>query len=280
MSGSFGAFICPHVSASFPFVTNCIGRSAETCGDENGGYRRDMRGTTLLIVEDDHEICALLADFLGREGYVIETAKDGAGMERLLTRMTPDLVILDIMLPGEDGLSICRRLRARGSQLPILMLTAKDEDVDRIVGLEIGADDYLGKPFNPRELLARIRALLRRIRACEEAGGPLRRRKTFSGLTVDLDARRVEGEAGVRVPLTSAEFDLLACFVERPHRVLSREQLLDWTRGRSAEPFDRTIDVTVSRLRAKLNQAVAGADGLITTVRNVGYLFSAEIEDL
>ncbi|MFY9625674.1 MAG: response regulator [Rhodoplanes sp.] len=239
-----------------------------------------MRDATLLIVEDDQEIRGLVADFLRREGFVVETAETGAGMDRVLARVTPDLVVLDIMLPGEDGLSICRRLRARGSQLPILMLTAKDEDIDRIVGLEIGADDYLGKPFNPRELLARIRALLRRVRAYEAVGGALRRRKTFSGLTVDLDARRVESEHGARVPLTSAEFDLLACFIERPHRVLSRDQLLDWTRGRSAEPFDRTIDVTVSRLRAKLNQAAAGAEGLITTVRNAGYLFSAEIEDL
>jgi two-component system OmpR family response regulator len=240
---------------------------------------RSMRDATLLIVEDDHEIRGLVADFLRREGFAVETAETGAGMDRLLARITPDLVVLDIMLPGEDGLSICRRLRTRGSQIPILMLTAKDEDIDRIVGLEIGADDYLGKPFNPREFLARIRALLRRVRAYEAAGGPLRRRKTFGGLTVDLDARRVEGGDGARVPLTSAEFDLLACFIERPHRVLSRDQLLDLTRGRSAEPFDRTIDVTVSRLRAKLNQAVAGAEGLITTVRNAGYLFSAEIED-
>ncbi len=239
-----------------------------------------MADTTLLIVEDDREIRALLADFLGREGFAVETAGSGAAMDRLLARLTPDLVLLDLMLPGEDGLSICRRLRARDAALPILMLTAKDEDVDRIVGLELGADDYLGKPFNPRELLARIRALLRRSRASEAAARPLRRRKRFGGLIVDLDARRVEGEGGVRLPLTSAEFDLLACLIEHPHRVLSRDQLLDWTRGRAADPFDRTIDVTVSRLRAKLSQAAEHVDGLITTVRNAGYLFSGDVEDL
>src|SRR6201999_457854 len=196
---------------------------------------------TILIVEDDCEIRALLADFLTREGYATICVGDGAAMEQALDRRRPDLVVLDLMLPGEDGLSICRRMRAR-SRLPILMLTAKGDDVDRIVGLEMGADDYLVKPFNPRELLARIRAVLRRVDqpAVKEA----RRRLEFSLLVADLDARHVVSADGAEIDLTSAEFDLLACFLERPKRVLSRDQLLDWTRGRAADSFDRTIDVS------------------------------------
>jgi two-component system, OmpR family, response regulator len=237
-----------------------------------------MTGKSILFVEDDRDIRMLLADFLVREGFAVEVAEDGAAVDRVLARTRPDLVILDLMLPGEDGLSICRRLRARGA-VPIIMLTAKNDDVDRIVGLELGADDYLGKPFNPRELLARIRAILRRVERTAPAAAPQRRR-SFAGFVVDLDARSVDTKDGMRVPLTSAEFDLLACFVERPRRVLTRDQLLDWTRGRSADPFDRTIDVTVSRLRKKLEVADPAAGEVVTTVRNGGYLFSAEVSDL
>jgi two-component system, OmpR family, response regulator len=237
-----------------------------------------MTGKSILFVEDDRDIRMLLADFLAREGFAVEVAEDGAAVDRVLARTRPDLVILDLMLPGEDGLSICRRLRARGA-VPIIMLTAKNDDVDRIVGLELGADDYLGKPFNPRELLARIRAILRRVERTAPAATPQRRR-SFAGFVVDLDARSVDTKDGMRVPLTSAEFDLLACFVERPRRVLTRDQLLDWTRGRSADPFDRTIDVTVSRLRKKLEVADPAASEVVTTVRNGGYLFSAEVSDL
>ncbi|MGA7485902.1 MAG: response regulator [Xanthobacteraceae bacterium] len=237
-----------------------------------------MNGKSILFVEDDRDIRALLADFLVREGFIVEVAEDGAAVDRALARTKPDLVILDIMLPGEDGLSICRRLRAR-SAVPIIMLTARSDDVDRIVGLELGADDYVGKPFNPRELLARIRAVLRRIDRPASAA-PVHRRRSFAGFIIDLDARGVETRDGTRVPLTSAEFDLLACFIERPRRVLTRDQLLDWTRGRSADPFDRTIDVTVSRLRKKLEGADPAAAAVVTTVRNGGYLFSAEVVDL
>jgi two-component system, OmpR family, response regulator len=235
-----------------------------------------MSGKTILVVEDDRDIRILLADFLKREGFSVEVAEDSVAADRALGRMKPDLVILDLMLPGEDGLSICRRLRARAAT-PILMLTAKNDDVDRIVGLELGADDYLGKPFNPRELLARIRAVLRRVEA-SAAGSPTRRRR-FGSFVVDLDARSIETTYGTCISLTSSEFDLLACFVERPRRVLSRDQLLDWTRGRSAEPFDRTIDVTVSRLRKKLETADPTAPALVTTVRNGGYLFAGDVKD-
>ena len=237
-----------------------------------------MNGKVILIVEDDRDIRDLLADFLKREGFAVEVAEDGVGADRILARTVPDLIVLDLMLPGEDGLSICRRLRARGAT-PILMLTAKNDDIDRIVGLELGADDYLGKPFNPRELLARIRSILRRSEASAARAGD-RRRRSFAGFIVDLDARSVERADGTSVPLTSAEFDLLACFVERPRRVLTRDQLLDWTRGRSADPFDRTIDVTVSRLRRKLEMADPSAPALVTTVRNGGYLFAGDVKDV
>jgi two-component system OmpR family response regulator len=236
-----------------------------------------MSAKSILFVEDDRDIGALLADFLAREGYAVAVAEDGAAVDRALAHSRPDLVILDLMLPGEDGLSICRRLRAR-SAVPIIMLTARNDDVDRIVGLELGADDYLGKPFNPRELLARIRAILRRTE--RSASAPAARRRAFAGFVIDLDARSLDAGDGSRVPLTSAEFDLLACFVERPRRVLSRDQLLDWTRGRDADPFDRTIDVTMSRLRKKLEAADPAATTVVTTVRNGGYLLSAEVADL
>ncbi|MBS7552933.1 response regulator [Ancylobacter dichloromethanicus] len=238
-----------------------------------------MTAARVLLVEDDRDIRSLLVDFLGGEGYDVEAVGSGALMDRALVRGMPDLVILDLMLPGEDGLSICRRLRAK-SRVPILMLTAKQDDIDRIVGLEIGADDYLGKPFNPRELLARIRALLRRASGPLSSGAPERRRRRFAELVADLDARTVVDEAGHRVNLTTAEFDLLTCFLERPGRVLSRDQLLDWTRGRAGgDPFDRTIDVTVSRLRGKLSRCLGEAEQPITTVRNVGYLFSADVRE-
>ena len=236
-----------------------------------------MAERTIMIVEDDREIRSLLADLLAREGYATVCAEDGAAMDRALAHMRPDLIVLDIMLPGEDGLSICRRLRAR-SGLPVLMLTAKGEDVDRIVGLEIGADDYLPKPFNPRELLARIKAVLRR--ADGHAEMPPARRLGFGLLIADLDARSLIDANQAAVDLTSAEFELLGCFLERPKRVLSRDQLLDWTRGRSAEPYDRTIDVSVSRLRRKLAAADPQAAVSIKTVRNGGYLFAADVRAL
>jgi two-component system OmpR family response regulator len=235
-----------------------------------------MAQRTLLIVEDDREIRALLSDFLAREGFDVLAAADGPAMDRIIATARPDLVVLDLMLPGEDGLSICRRLRARGG-LPILMLTAKGEEIDRILGLEMGADDYLPKPFNPRELLARIRAVLRRAEAGLAAPA---RRLSFAAFVADLDARSLAAPGGAPLELTSAEFELLTCFVERPKRVLSRDQLLDWTRGRTADPFDRTIDVSVSRLRRKLASADPEAAQLIKTVRNGGYLFAADVRAL
>ena len=230
----------------------------------------------IVLVEDDEEIRRLVADMLVREGFGVETADSGAQLDQVLARQVPDLVILDLMLPGEDGLAICRRLRGGGG-VPILMLTAKADPIDRVVGLEMGADDYLAKPFNPRELLARVRALLRRSRGLLEVEP--NRRRSFAGLIIDLDARRLSTEAGEPIALTQAEFDLLVCFVQRPRRVLTRDQLLDWTRGRAADPFDRSIDMTISRLRKKFGAVVPGEE-VITTVRNNGYLFVPAVKQI
>jgi two-component system, OmpR family, response regulator len=226
----------------------------------------------IIVVEDDAEIRSLVADYLRRQGFRVEVADGGAALDRHLSVSgDPDLIVLDVMLPGEDGLSICRRLRA-ASRVPILMLTAKGDDIDRIVGLEMGADDYLPKPFNPRELVARIRAILRR-----NAPRPVEAKRVRVGmLIVDLDRRAVSGADGCELELTSAEFDLLECFVTRPGRVLSRDQLMDWTRGRRAEALDRTIDVQLSRLRRKIE---TGDTALIKTIRNAGYILAVDVEE-
>jgi two-component system, OmpR family, response regulator len=230
--------------------------------------------STILLVDDDPDIRELVAALLEREGFAVTPAESGATMDAALTRGLPDLIILDLMLPGEDGLSICRRLRA-ASAVPILMLTAKSDETDRVVGLELGADDYLSKPFGPRELLARVRALIRRAGLNTHMRQPKIRRFAFDRFILDLDARVVTFEdepAG----LTTAEFDLLACFVEHPRRVLSRDQILDYTHGRPSDPLDRTVDILVSRLRRKL-ETLDPASRLITTVRNGGYLMTATV---
>jgi two-component system OmpR family response regulator len=227
----------------------------------------------ILVIEDDPEIRHLVQSYLQRQGFRVDVGDGGAALDRFRTHYgDPDLVVLDLMMPGEDGLSICRRLRA-SSRVPVIILTAKGEDIDRIVGLEMGADDYLPKPFNPRELVARIRAILRRA----EPAPAEHRRFGLAGLVVDLDARSVTREGQGTVDLTSAEFDLFECFVTRPARVLSREQLMDWTRGRRAEALDRTIDVQVSRLRKKIE---ADGSALIKTVRNAGYSLVVPVKEL
>ncbi|MBV5263807.1 response regulator [Pinisolibacter aquiterrae] len=227
----------------------------------------------ILVVDDDPEIARLVGALLAREGWTVETVQDGRELDDALHRARPDLIVLDLMLPGEDGLSICRRLRAEAT-IPILMLTAKSDETDCVVGLEIGADDYLAKPFSPRVLVARIRALLRRAEV--RPSRPVSRRYAFDRFVVDLDARLVTDDTGEHVALTSAEFDLLACFVLHPRRVLSRDQILDWTHGRSADPFDRTVDITVSRLRKKF-ETLDPDNRLIGTIRNGGYLLTAPV---
>jgi two-component system OmpR family response regulator len=231
------------------------------------------RTPRILVVEDDPEIRSLLKDYLHRQGLRVDVAEGGGTFDRLMAQYgEPDLVVLDIMLPGEDGFSICRRLRAT-SRVPVIMLTARGDDIDRIVGLEMGADDYLPKPFNPRELLARIRAVLRRM---EQPLDQPRRRLSVGVLIVDLDARTVWDAAGAEIELTSAEFELLACFITRPGRVLSRDQLMDWTRGRRADALDRTIDVQLSRLRKKIE---GNGAPLIKTVRSAGYILAVPVEE-
>ncbi|MEM8792660.1 MAG: response regulator transcription factor [Pseudomonadota bacterium] len=231
---------------------------------------------TILIVDDDPDIRTLVAEFLGREGLDFEQAENAEAMDAVLGRVRPDLIVLDLMLPGEDGLSICRRLRAAAGP-PILMLTAKSDEIDRVVGLEMGADDYLVKPFGPRELLARIRAVLRRV--SEHPAEAPSYRYAFDAFIVDLDARQIVDVDGRSVTLTSGEFDLLSCFIQRPRRVLSRDQILAQLRGRGAEPFDRTVDMLISRLRRKL-AAVSPDTELISTVRNSGYLFTPMVKIL
>ncbi|MBM3565832.1 MAG: response regulator [Alphaproteobacteria bacterium] len=232
----------------------------------------------LLVVDDDKEIRELLSRFLAKNGFKVTTARDGVEMGRALAEWRIDLVILDLMLPGEDGLSLCRRLRA-SSAVPVIMLTAKGEDVDRIVGLEVGADDYLPKPFNPRELLARIRAILRRANetAAKPGPGPRGPAYRFAGMALDPAARRLVGTDGNEVPLTAGEYDLLLALVERAGRVLNRDQILDLTRGRAAGPFDRGVDIQISRLRHKI-EADPSVPVLIKTVRGGGYVLSVPVE--
>lgn len=224
----------------------------------------------VLLVEDDADIRRLVADLLRRENFTVEEADDGVAMDKVMMRVRPDIIVLDLMLPGEDGLAICRRLHGHG--IPIIMLTARSDEIDRVLGLEMGADDYVVKPFGPRELVARVRAVLRRGAAPATLAPPARR-FAFAGFLIDIDARQLTTEGGEPVALTTAEFDLLATLVQNPRRVLSRDQILERIFGRTAEPYDRTVDVLVSRLRKKLT-AVAPGESLVTTVRNGGYLLT------
>ncbi|PTS90303.1 DNA-binding response regulator [Sphingomonas sp. HMWF008] len=223
--------------------------------------------STVLIVDDDASIRDAIAEFLGSYGYVVRTAPNAASCERALQAAPADLIVLDVMMPGEDGLSLCRRLAPAGT--PILMLSALDDVTDRIVGLEVGAWDYLTKPFEPRELLARVRALLRRPvadRAEHVRGGV-----TFGGWWLDVEQRRLRDPAGRVMLLSEGEHALLAAFVARPGRVLTRDVLLDLARGIDAASYDRAIDIAISRLRRKL--AEADPTPLIETVRGAGYRF-------
>jgi len=230
----------------------------------------------ILIVDDHREIRDLVSRILTREGFRVSTAQDGRTMRKVLADARIDLVLLDIMLPGEDGLTLCRSLRA-ASQIPIIMLTAKGEEVDRIVGLEMGADDYLPKPFGGRELVARIKAVLRRSRIAPEVETKVKPKVyRFDRWALNSQARELAREDGVTVPLSSAEFELLLALVQRPQRVLSRDQLLDLTRGRAASAFDRSIDTQVSRLRKKIERDPSDPK-IVQTVWGGGYIFTASV---
>ncbi len=231
----------------------------------------------ILVVDDHRDIRDLLARYLTKHGLRVTTAADGAALRRLLKSSAADLVVLDVMMPGEDGLSLCRHLRET-SGLPVILLTAMAEDTDRVVGLEIGADDYVTKPFNPRELLARIKAVLRRTNSLppdSEAGRAGRLR--FGRWTLDRAQRALLDEAGVVTPLSSGEFKLLDALIARPGMVLSRDQLLDLTQGRAAKAFDRSIDNQVSRLRRKIEADPKNPE-LIKTVWGGGYSFAGKVE--
>jgi two-component system OmpR family response regulator len=242
---------------------------------EHSGKALDSQSTEseVLVVDDDGEILTLVARFLRLNGFKVHTARNSLEMEEALSRVAIDLVVLDLMLPGRSGLDICRDLR-RSSSLPVIMLTAKGDETDRIVGLEVGADDYLPKPFNPRELLARINAILRRVRT----QGPsalvsISRFFVFSNWRLDTMKRELTNPNGIVVDLSTSEYDCLIAFLDAPQRVLSREFLLDVTRNRTSDAFDRAIDVQISRLRRKLNDS----GDLIKTIRGAGYLFSADV---
>jgi two-component system OmpR family response regulator len=230
----------------------------------------------LLIVDDDKEICALLSRFLTEHGFRVSAARDGESATRILEAARIDLVILDIMLPGEDGLSICRRLRVN-TMMPIIMLTAMGDEIDRIIGMEMGADDYLPKNTSPRELLVRVRAVLRRSGIAPVATLANRLRVLeFAGWRLVIPRRQLLSPTKALTPLRAGEFDLLLALAERPQRVLTRDQLLDIVFGRAAGPLDRSIDVQISRLRRKI-EADPKEPGLIKTVRNGGYVFAAEV---
>lgn len=233
-----------------------------------------MTRALIHLVEDDPEIRDLVCALLSREGLDCQAFAGAEVFWRAWRRRRPDLVILDVMLPGEDGLSICRRIQG---ERPVLIASARGEPMDRVIGLEIGADDYIGKPFEPRELVARIRALLRRNGRAEAAPAP--RKVMFEGWTLDLGSRALTRSDAMAVELTAGEFDLLAAFINRPKSVLSRDEIMDVLKGRQADVFDRSIDIQVSRLRRKLGDRPE-TPRLIRTVRNAGYLFAADVEPL
>lgn len=229
----------------------------------------------IAILDDDPEIRSLLEQNLRGAGFEVSTASNGRDLKTILEHQTIDLIVLDLMLPGEDGLTICRELRAE-SNIPIIMLTAMTHEADRIIGLEMGADDYLTKPFSPRELVARIKATLRRQGMVTTQSEDRRRSAVFEGWKLDVVRRELRDPDDVLVDLTSGEFDLLAALIERPNRLMTRDLLLDITKGRQADVFDRSIDITISRLRQKIEEDPKNPQ-FIKTVRGKGYIFSAEI---
>lgn len=230
----------------------------------------------ILIVDDDADIRNLLADYLGEQGWSISTAEDGNAMQQVLDTTPIDLIVLDLTLPGSDGLTLCRDLRAH-SAVPVIMLTARSAPLDRILGLEMGADDYLCKPFEPRELLVRIRNILRRSSSATSDAGSTSSQWHFADWTLDESTRQLQNCAGLVVMLSGGEYRLLKVLLERPNRALNRDQLLTLTQGRETDPLDRSIDLHISRLRQKLGDD-ARAPKLIKTLRNEGYLLAATVK--
>lgn len=235
----------------------------------------------ILVVDDDPDIRGLVSDFFKKNGFRVSLAADGQGLRTILDGGNRvDLIVLDLMLPDEDGLVLCRNLRAR-SDIPVVILSARGEDVDRIVGLEMGADDYVTKPFHPRELLARVRSVLRRFRSSPSSDKTTQGEEDvsyrFAGWTLDVPTRQLYAPSGEKVSLSGGEFALLRVFLSFPNSILSRDQLLDYSYGREIEPYDRTIDMQVSRLRRRLGEDPKTPE-LIKTVRGVGYVLAARVE--
>jgi len=231
----------------------------------------------ILVVDDDPEIRDLLQEYLTRNGYRTSAVGEGKGMWQAMENSQVDLIVLDLMLPGDDGLELCRNLRVN-SKIPVIMLTAKGDDMDRILGLEMGADDYLPKPFNPRELLARIKTVLRRSSSIpwDDEEEAQQQPISFSGWKLDPITRHLTGEDGLVVPLSGAEYRLLSVLLAHPNRILNRDQLLDLTQGRESDPFDRSIDVLISRLRKRLGDDPK-TPNIIKTVRGEGYILSVKV---
>jgi DNA-binding response OmpR family regulator len=230
---------------------------------------------TILVVDDEKNIVQLARLYLNNEGYRVEAAHDGKQALEKARALKPDLIVLDIMMPEMDGLTVCKELR-KTSNVPVIILTARGDDVDRIVGLELGADDYLAKPFELRELLARIRAVLRRTSRDEQPASS-GHRYTFDGWTFDVGRRSLTHASGGAQELTTSEFNLLAAFVKRPHRALSRDEIMDLLKGHDWSPLDRSIDNLIARLRKKIEHD-PNHPGLIKTVRGVGYAFTADVK--
>ncbi len=226
----------------------------------------------ILVVDDDVRLRDLLERYLTEQGFSIKVAADAKEMDTALDSNEIDLLVLDLMLPGEDGLSICRRLRSKGSVMPIIMLTARGDEVDRIIGLEMGADDYLPKPFNPRELLARINAVTRRHARIQPTAKTTENEVVNIGDFVFNSATRSLSKNGEPVTITSGEFALLKVFVDHPRQPLSRDRLMQLARGRELEVFDRSIDVQVSRLR-KLIEPDPSHPRYLQTMWGFGYVF-------
>jgi len=233
---------------------------------------------SILVVDDDPDLRRLIGDFLGEHGYHVRTTENVNGMRQAMTERRADLVILDVMMPGEDGLSAARQLASERTAPAVIMLSALGDDTDRIIGLEVGADDYLSKPCNPRELLARVRALLRRSQLQAELADHRGNVYEFAGWRLDVMRRDLRDPTGVFIHLSDGEFSLLRTFVEHPQRVLSRDQLLDLARGRDTDVYDRAIDSQISRLRRKINERVHTE--MIRTVRNEGYMLLPNVARL
>jgi len=235
------------------------------------------KGKPILIVDDDQEIRELLKEYLSRAGFDVLTACDGVEMYQQLSQATPELIILDIMMPGDDGFSLCQQIR-RKSQVPIIMLTAASDEADRVIGLELGADDYIAKPFSPRELMARIKALLRRaeFRQPEKEVPQTGRKIRFAGWTLDTRTQLLNNDDGMQIDLTGSDFILLHLFLQHPGQILDRDTISDATRGRESLPMERGIDVQISRLRQKLGDNGKGPR-IIKTIRGSGYMLIADV---